>query len=91
MKHVAISLSLVFTASACGGGSNQPGNTVRPGAPTVTRAAVVPEARLPVAVPRLETEGMSCAVEGILSCPEGQVDACHRVPDSTNFHKCVPL
>jgi hypothetical protein len=89
MIRIVISLSLVFAACACGA-ADQRREPSGPTRPVVTRAAVVPEARIPTVVPRLETEGMSCAVEGILSCPDGQIDACHRIPDSTDFHKCVP-
>lgn len=93
MKLVVMLCGLAFAVPACGGSNNSGARdtTVSSTPTTVTRAEVVPEAAVPIVTPRLQTEGASCAVEGILTCPDGQIDACHKVPDSTDFHKCVPM
>lgn len=81
-----LAISIIMIA-ACGG-SQRPAPSSS--APTVGRVEVVPAARMPTFVPRLRTEGGSCTVTGMLVCPDGEVDACHRVPPSMNFHVCVP-
>jgi hypothetical protein len=80
-------LAILYVLAACGGNQRtEPASSP----PTVGRVEVVPAARVPTFVPRLRTEGGSCAVAGMLVCPDGEVDACHRVPPSMNFHVCVP-
>lgn len=79
-------LSIVYVLAACGG--SQRAETPSP-SPPAGRVVVAPEARIPTLVPRLRTEGSSCAVTGILVCRDGQIDACHLPGQSTGFHACV--